>query len=174
MLCRSGQKRRGAVSKIERKSTAVDTITGLHSAIIEFEKRLSIPPFQIPSAADICSDKLASLLQHLPIQVVRSRGPCYRCIGQFRLYRLATTLLEKKATIAVEIVHQRLKREMLEERYLNEVFYLPALIGLSDADIQRLYSIWNRLDVSRKDALFPSTASFSRMLGVSTHRLRNE
>jgi len=163
------------MERIEFIKIKIGEIQGVHDAITELEDELTIPPYGMPSSKDLSKDVLKSLLEHFPIRVVSSRG-YYRCVGNVRLFRIAFSIFDIDEVVTVQVIRSRMKASFIQDGYLTELFYFPALFGISADDAERLFQTWKHLEKASEKprrTYWPSKSAFARVLRVSIARLKD-
>lgn len=127
--------------RIELIELRLGDITDLHHCLAQLEDDLSLPSFCTPRQASFTSAGLLNLLNNLPISVVAT-NKSYRCVGNIRLYRLATKLLPPDTMVPVIVIKNRCSKHEIITRYLAELFLLPAAHHISRLDVGILLSSW--------------------------------
>lgn len=136
-------------SEVEVWELCLADISSVHSAILELERALSLPPLSFPSQELLGAGILQSALKAFPVRLVQS-GEKFICVGGIRFYKLAKYCMASSEKIPV-VISKVCKREVVQKNYLAEVYALPVLFAVSLDDARRLHEI---LENNKDNKLF--------------------
>lgn len=133
--------KKACITQIQEIQIKLADIDGVHPAITELEKELSLPPLGLSLRSEQKMEIVQSVLRAMPARLIESHGK-YKCVGNVRLYRLAASCLSLSEEIPVLITTSRNKRDVIQTNYLVELYLLPIVLALGLDDVRRLYEIW--------------------------------
>lgn len=133
--------KKACITQIQEVQVTLADINGVHPAITELEKELSLPPLGISLKSEQKMEIVQSALRAMPTRLIESHGK-YKCVGNVRLYRLAVSCLSLREEIPALITTSRNKRDVIQTNYLAELYLLPIAFALGLDDVRRLYEIW--------------------------------
>lgn len=121
-------------------------IRGDHSLVKELQGALKLPPFALARSECIPKDVVRILVERIPLLTCKEKNAIV-CIGNIRLYRLASSVLDKSElvqTIQYSGSLSNKRRERLKQGLLIETFLMPAIFGRRAHELQALNSAWER------------------------------
>jgi hypothetical protein len=122
-------------------------IRGDHSLVKELQGALKLPPFALARSKCIPKDVVRILMERIPLLTCKEKNAIV-CIGNIRLYRLASSVLDKSElvqTIQYSGSLSNKRRERLKQGLLIETFLMPAIFGRRAHELQALNSAWERV-----------------------------
>lgn len=168
--------KKACITQIQEVQVTLADINGVHPAITELEKELSLPPLGISLKSEQKMEIVQSALRAMPARLIESHGK-YKCVGNVRLYRLAASCLSLSEEIPALITTSRNKRDVIQTNYLAELYLLPIAFALGLDDVRRLYEIWedNKDNQLFKSALpLRTKTAFANAFRVSPATLKKK
>lgn len=168
--------KKACITQIQEVQVTLADINGVHPAITELEKELSLPPLGISLKSEQKMEIVQSALRAMPVRLIESHGK-YKCVGNVRLYRLAASCLSLSEEIPALITTSRNKRDVIQTNYLAELYLLPIAFALGLDDVRRLYEIWedNKDNQLFKSALpLRTKTAFANAFRVSPATLKKK
>lgn len=121
-------------------------IRGEHSLVKELEGVLKLPPFALPRSECMPKDVVRILVERIPLLTCKEKNAIV-CIGNIRLYRLASFVLDESEfvqTIQYSGSLSNKRRERLKQGLLIETFLMPAIFGRRAHELQALSPAWGK------------------------------
>lgn len=151
------------LGEIQRRHTAID-------AVID---RLSVSPMRTVPRRLVEAECLINLLTLHPIRIVKIEGG-YACSGNVRIWHLAADNLDPTVpvTCVLEDDLGQKEEESLIRRTINELIYLPALLGIRSRETAVLYQGYlYDISVECGPPRRPKSNRFAKLYGVDPRSL---
>ncbi len=116
----------------------------MHKAILEVDKELSLPPFSAIPFDLLVPQALKNLLQINRVLVKKYRKG-FVCIGNLKMYKVASHILSSNEEIPVIIESRRFSPEKIRNLYLAELYLYQIVYGLSTNDVRCLFKALQNL-----------------------------
>lgn len=172
--------KKACITQVQETQIKLADIDGVHPAITDLEKELSLPPLGFSLGLSLRSEQkmeiVQSVLRAMPARLIKSHGK-YKCVGNVQLYRLAASCLSPSEEIPALITTSRNKRDVIQPNYLAELYLLPIAFALGLDDVRRLYEIWedNKDNQLFKSALpLRTKTAFANAFRVSPATLKKK